>query len=198
VWLGHGSAAIQIQTCARRCIANLFIVTHDTPCPLDMMFDRFRRHDNEQNVELQGLNKRAGATANEMDGDRASFEHVHDNGNDRNRGLFWQWLFEILSLFGALLVLCAIVGLLVGYHDNKQPVWKYSINLNSLVALLSTLFKALMMVAVAEGTPSHLHVVSIWTSQIQPPVHTLISGSDKSMQMDVVPEAARSRSVSDL
>jgi hypothetical protein len=101
------------------------------------MLDRLRRHDNEQNVELQGLNKHADATVNETDRDRLSVESPHGSSNKHRPG--------------ALLLLCAIVGLLVGYHDTKQPVWKYSINLNSLVALLSTLFKALMMVAVAEG-----------------------------------------------
>jgi branched-subunit amino acid transport protein len=115
------------------------------------MLDRLRRHDNEQNVELQGLNKHADATVNETDRDRLSVESPHGSSNKHRPGRVRQWLFEILSVVGALLLLCAIVGLLVGYHDTKQPVWKYSINLNSLVALLSTLFKALMMVAVAEG-----------------------------------------------
>ena len=127
------------------------------------MFDRLRGHDNEQNVELQGLNKRAGATVNETDGDRLSLESMHGSRKQHCPGRIRQWLFEILSVIGALLVLCAIVGLLVGYHDNKQPVWKYSINLNSLVALLSTLFKALMMVAVAEGKALPSSIVIIWT-----------------------------------
>jgi hypothetical protein len=127
-----------------------------------MMFDRLRRHNNEQNVELQGLNKRAGATVNETDEDRLSLESMHGSRKQHCPGRIRQWLFEILSVIGALLVLCAIVGLLVGYHDNKQPVWKYSINLNSLVALLSTLFKALMMIAVAEGKALPFSIVAIW------------------------------------
>lgn len=95
-----------------------------------------------------------------------SFENIHHSGKKCGCGRFWQWLLEVLSLIGALLLLCAIVGLLVGYHDNKQPVWKYIISLNSLVALLSTLFKALMTIVVAEGTSLRLFVVQVVLSYL--------------------------------
>jgi hypothetical protein len=119
------------------------------------MFGQFRRNDDEHVLELQELNNKVGATVNETEEDKLSLERIHDNGKGQGRGRFWQWIVEILSLVGALLLFCTIIGLLRGYHDNKQPVWKYSISLNSLVALLSTLLKALMMVAVAEGKLFH-------------------------------------------
>jgi hypothetical protein len=152
VQAGLSRTALKVYTCVRPCIQLLVSTASQYILPTYTMLSRFRRKDNEQIVELQGLNNKVGTTVSETDEDRLSIERIHNNGKGHSHGRFWQWILEILSLVGALLLLCTIVGLLVGYHDNKQPVWKYSISLNSLVALLSTLFKALMMIVVAEGT----------------------------------------------
>jgi len=60
------------------------------------------------------------------------------------------WSWEILSLVLAWGILAAVIAILV--HFNKQPIpqWPVSINLNTVVALLSTVFRAATLVAVAQ------------------------------------------------
>jgi hypothetical protein len=45
----------------------------------------------------------------------------------------------------------AIVTILAVYDNEEQPAWKYSLNLNTLVAILSTLMRASLVVIVEEG-----------------------------------------------
>jgi hypothetical protein len=47
--------------------------------------------------------------------------------------------------------LTAIVVLMAEYHDKQQPEWKYRINLNTVIAILSTLMRACMIVVAEEG-----------------------------------------------
>ncbi|KAH6660957.1 hypothetical protein BKA67DRAFT_510103 [Truncatella angustata] len=61
---------------------------------------------------------------------------------------FWTW--EILSLIVAIGLMAATVGILAHYQGQQVPDWPLSINLNTLVALLSTILRAAMLVAVAE------------------------------------------------
>jgi hypothetical protein len=45
----------------------------------------------------------------------------------------------------------AIVTILAVYNNEEQPAWKYSLNINTLVAILSTLLRASLVVIVEEG-----------------------------------------------
>jgi hypothetical protein len=56
--------------------------------------------------------------------------------------LFKAWWFEIASLIVAIAALVAIVVTLAEYDKKEQPGWKHTINLNTLIAILSTLLRA--------------------------------------------------------
>ena len=61
------------------------------------------------------------------------------------------WWFEILSLSAGLGALIAIIVTLAAFDTIEQPTWKYRINLNTLVAILSTFLRVCMLVGVEEG-----------------------------------------------
>ncbi|KAJ8106623.1 hypothetical protein OPT61_g9414 [Boeremia exigua] len=52
------------------------------------------------------------------------------------------WWIEIVSLLTAIGALAAIVAIIAVYDGKEQPAWKYAINLNILIAVLSTLLRA--------------------------------------------------------
>lgn len=61
------------------------------------------------------------------------------------------WWNEAVSLLMATGAFLAIVTILAVYDNKEQPAWKYSLNLNTLVAILSTLMRASLVVIVEEG-----------------------------------------------
>ncbi|KAI0889538.1 uncharacterized protein GGS22DRAFT_176841 [Annulohypoxylon maeteangense] len=61
---------------------------------------------------------------------------------------FWPW--EIMSLITAIGLIAATYSILSHFNGQKLPEWPFSINLNTLVALLSTFMRAAMLVCVAE------------------------------------------------
>lgn len=67
---------------------------------------------------------------------------------------FWRlWVIEMVSMVTSLLLLAAIVAILAAFDGVPQPVWgrRITITLNSLIAILSTLCRAMLMLVVAEG-----------------------------------------------
>lgn len=71
----------------------------------------------------------------------------------KRRSAITAWGFEAAVLAGALGSFAAIIVILLIYNGQESPVWQYSINLNSLVAILSTILRAALMVPVAECMP---------------------------------------------
>jgi len=61
------------------------------------------------------------------------------------------WSSEALLLVAAIASLAGIIAILWIYNGEESPAWQYSINLNSLVAVLSTTLRAALMITVAEG-----------------------------------------------
>ncbi|KAI2472449.1 hypothetical protein F4781DRAFT_445381 [Annulohypoxylon bovei var. microspora] len=61
---------------------------------------------------------------------------------------FWPW--EIASLIVAFGLIAATYSILSHFDGQKLPEWPYSINLNTLIALISTIMRAAMLVGVAE------------------------------------------------
>jgi hypothetical protein len=55
------------------------------------------------------------------------------------------WKYEIIFLTVALAFLTSIAVVLAKFNYQKQPNWPYSINLSSLVALLSTFLRAALL-----------------------------------------------------
>lgn len=67
-----------------------------------------------------------------------------------NRHVLRYWLWELFSLVIALGLFAAIVTVLLKYDGEQLPSWPYSINLNTLIALMSTVLRASLAVIVAE------------------------------------------------
>lgn len=61
---------------------------------------------------------------------------------------FWPW--EIGSIFVATGLIVATYSILSHFNGQKVPEWAFSINLNTLIALISTIMRAAMLVGVAE------------------------------------------------
>ncbi|KAI9776888.1 MAG: hypothetical protein M1839_009336 [Geoglossum umbratile] len=69
----------------------------------------------------------------------------------RRRGIaLTRWNWEISSLLVAIALLISIFATLAKYNGEKQPAWRYDINLNSLIAVLSTVLRAMVVVIVTE------------------------------------------------
>jgi hypothetical protein len=61
------------------------------------------------------------------------------------------WWLEIVSLLLAMAALIAIAVTMSEYNKKEQPAWKYTVNLNTLIAILSTLLRACMVAVAEEG-----------------------------------------------
>lgn len=59
-------------------------------------------------------------------------------------------MLEIISALLAVGLIAAIISILAHFDGQMKPEWRYSINLNTFVALLSTIARALILVTVAE------------------------------------------------
>ncbi|KAK7408053.1 hypothetical protein QQX98_009768 [Neonectria punicea] len=66
------------------------------------------------------------------------------------RHVFRFWSFEIPSLILAVGLLVVIVTILAAHHGQKLPDWPYKLNLNTIIALLSTVFRATIVMILAE------------------------------------------------
>lgn len=67
------------------------------------------------------------------------------------RTVLGSWILEILSCLGSLLSLVAIYIVLAHYNHKPSPSWPHSITLNTVISILATAFKALMLAATAEA-----------------------------------------------
>lgn len=61
---------------------------------------------------------------------------------------YWSFSFFALSIASALLI--SIIVILVKYDGQQLPHWPFSININTLVALLSTIYRASIVVVLAD------------------------------------------------
>jgi hypothetical protein len=95
-------------------------------------------------------------------GETRAFLHEHqlqaspmDQAKARDNGpliaLLAAWWMESASLATAIAALIAIVVMLAQYNNKEQPTWKRAINLNTLVAILSTLMRACLVVVAEQG-----------------------------------------------
>ncbi|KAF2849956.1 hypothetical protein T440DRAFT_508432 [Plenodomus tracheiphilus IPT5] len=87
--------------------------------------------------------------------DTISLQQKTPKVNGNRVVLLTTWWTEIVSLVLAIAALIAIVVMMTEYHNKQQPEWKYKINLNTLIAILSTLMRACLVV-VAEEVISQL------------------------------------------
>lgn len=61
------------------------------------------------------------------------------------------WWFELASLVAAIAALVAIVITMAKYNDKELPEWRYSINLNTSIAVLAIMLRSCMVVVAEEG-----------------------------------------------
>ncbi|KAF6815181.1 hypothetical protein CSOJ01_03633 [Colletotrichum sojae] len=61
-----------------------------------------------------------------------------------------KWTPEFVALFSSMAAFIIMVVLLVVSHEKPQPEWAYNVNINSLVAILTTLLRAAMLFILAE------------------------------------------------
>jgi len=64
----------------------------------------------------------------------------------------WKW--ELLSLVGCLAILSATFVTLYKFNEQDLPDWPISLNLNSLVAIYTTILRALLLFPLAESKSS--------------------------------------------
>lgn len=62
------------------------------------------------------------------------------------------WAYELLSMTVAIGLLIAIILILRRFEDKEQPKWPHELTLNSVIAILSTILRALLASIIAEGT----------------------------------------------
>lgn len=75
--------------------------------------------------------------------------HPHATGQHAYR-IFQNWIWEILSIFVAVGLIVAIAALLATHDGKPTPDWGERINLNALLAILSTILRALLVVIVSQ------------------------------------------------
>ncbi|KAL3293103.1 hypothetical protein RB213_015357 [Colletotrichum asianum] len=73
--------------------------------------------------------------------------------------ILWVWRFEFLALLISCAAFAAIAALLGVYNERAQPEFAYNININTLIAILSTVLKATLVFVVAEGHDRSVEVV---------------------------------------
>ncbi|KAI8283421.1 hypothetical protein K4K60_002717 [Colletotrichum sp. SAR11_57] len=69
----------------------------------------------------------------------------------RRHGALRSWRWEALALVLAVASVVAMIVIPALYHEPPEAEWPFSININTVIALLTTLMRATMLVAVAEA-----------------------------------------------
>ncbi|QDS68752.1 hypothetical protein FKW77_004803 [Venturia effusa] len=92
----------------------------------------------------------AETSSSNQDEIKTAFDEDTGAPRDGFKALATIWWKEIMSLFVAILALVAIALLLSFYDGKEQPAWKFSLNLSTLTAILSTLLRVTVAVIVAE------------------------------------------------
>lgn len=68
------------------------------------------------------------------------------------------WVLEFIFLVLGILCFTAIVTILLSTRGQKQPHWPYTLNLSTLIAILATMLRSLLIEVVEQGTrPLTIH-----------------------------------------
>ncbi|KAG8163810.1 hypothetical protein KVR01_005728 [Diaporthe batatas] len=90
-------------------------------------------------------------TVDGLDSRTSLKDQEHIGVSRRTRGPLISWWLEGLAVVVSLLLLAAIVSLLYHFDGEEQPEWPYWINLNTVVATLSTILRAQLLLVAAEA-----------------------------------------------
>ena len=84
--------------------------------------------------------------------DTASSSDNTSFATQRSHTALWTaWWSEILALLLGTGALVAIIITLVRFNGKEQPAWKYSVNLNTLIAILSTFLRVCLLFGIEES-----------------------------------------------
>jgi hypothetical protein len=78
-----------------------------------------------------------------------SLTHAKYPSSQRYR-IFWYWKWELAALGLAVGLLAAITALLMSFNGQRVPDWGYSINLSTLLALLATILRAIIVMIIGQ------------------------------------------------
>ncbi|KAH6652219.1 hypothetical protein BKA67DRAFT_573338 [Truncatella angustata] len=105
--------------------------------------------------------------------DHGSEEHVPGSTSRHQRrtrlGATRAWAWEIVSLLVAIGLIVAIFVILAKQHNKPVDDWTFVLNLNSLIALLSTIYRAAIVVIAAEIISQEKWTV-FWSSKNPQPL----------------------------
>ena len=94
----------------------------------------------------------------EDDGERPPLLHVHPAKAEQHRSpksqnisILKEWRLEIATSALSILLFTAIVFLLMRYDKHPMPSWSFHLNVNSLVAILSTFLRSCLFMILAQG-----------------------------------------------
>lgn len=77
--------------------------------------------------------------------------HIRETPKQRDSSIQRLWLWEVLSIALAALALAAIVITLLLRRDRPLPKWPSAITINALIAVFTAIFKACLMMPIAES-----------------------------------------------
>lgn len=104
--------------------------------------------------QTAAVSRTAEAPVGQANTDSASAQNGTTSGLKPVKNPFWRlWAMEMVSMITSLLLLAAIVATLAAFDGVPQPGWgrRITLTLNSLIAILSTICRAMLMLVVAEG-----------------------------------------------
>lgn len=78
-------------------------------------------------------------------------EYLGSSHRGPSPSILRSWRLEGLGIAISLLLLAAIIVVLFRFDGKEQPDWPYWINLNTIVATLSTILRAQLLLVAAEG-----------------------------------------------
>lgn len=78
-------------------------------------------------------------------------EYLSSSHKDSSPSVLRSWWLEGVAIAVSLLLLAAIVVVLFRFDGKEQPDWPYWTNLNTIVATLSTILRAQLLLVAAEG-----------------------------------------------
>ena len=89
---------------------------------------------------------------NNHDGSKASSDHsiVSTQPLRQRYHVFRYWYWEILAMSAAIILLIAMFVLLTNFNGQPVPEWGLSLNLNTLLAMMSTVFRATILLVLSQ------------------------------------------------
>jgi hypothetical protein len=135
-----------------------------TPTPIIQEPDQHEHSSGSQHTLVddesieQGDHPLSQLDLSEDDGERPSVLHVHpaqvkqqDSRKCKKKSILKEWRLEIAMSALSILLSTAIVFLLKQYDKHPMPSWSFHLNVNSLVAILSTFLRSCLFMILAQG-----------------------------------------------